>query len=200
MDNNDQAISGVLWDMDGVLADTGELHFQSWVMALSEVGIPFDRKKFRQTFGMNNKGILSILLGHPPEPSFLANVSDRKESLFRQMIRGKVHPMPGVQTWLERLQSMDYRQAVASSATIASIDALVDEMQIRSYFSAIVSAYSTTGLSLGITTGLNIIGRMVIILTMFAGRLGAITIMISLMGRDRGEKLVDYPEESILIG
>jgi beta-phosphoglucomutase family hydrolase len=141
MDNNDQAISGVLWDMDGVLVDTGELHFQSWVMALTEVGIPFDSDKFRQTFGMNNNGILSILLEHPPEPAFLANVSDRKESLFRQMIRGKVHPMPGVRTWLERFQSMGCRQAVASSAPMANIDALVDEMQIRAYFSAIVSAY-----------------------------------------------------------
>jgi len=64
----------------------------------------------------------------------------------------------------------------------------------------VVSAYSTTGLSLGITTGLNTIGRLIIIFTMFAGRLGAITIMISLLGRDPGEKLVDYPEESILIG
>jgi beta-phosphoglucomutase family hydrolase len=141
MDNHDQAISGVLWDMDGVLVDTGEFHFQSWVMALTEVGIPFDRDKFRQTFGMNNNGILSILLEHPPEPAFLANVSDRKESLFRQMIRGKVHPMPGVRMWLERLQSMGCRQAVASSAPMANIDALVDEMQIRAYFSAIVSAY-----------------------------------------------------------
>ena len=64
----------------------------------------------------------------------------------------------------------------------------------------VVSAYSTTGLSLGITTGLNTFGRLVIIFTMFAGRLGAITIMISLMGRDKNKKLVDYPEESILIG
>jgi trk/ktr system potassium uptake protein len=64
----------------------------------------------------------------------------------------------------------------------------------------VVSAYSTTGLSLGITTGLNTIGRLIIIFTMFAGRLGAITIMISLLGRDPGEKLVDYPEESILVG
>jgi trk system potassium uptake protein len=64
----------------------------------------------------------------------------------------------------------------------------------------VVSAYSTTGLSLGITTGLNTIGRLIIIFTMFAGRLGAITIMISLMGRDKSRKLVDYPEESILIG
>jgi len=64
----------------------------------------------------------------------------------------------------------------------------------------VVSAYSTTGLSLGITAGLNTIGRLIIIFTMFAGRLGAITIMISLLGRDTGKKLVDYPEESILIG
>ena len=64
----------------------------------------------------------------------------------------------------------------------------------------VVSAYSTTGLSLGITAGLNTIGRLIIIFTMFAGRLGAITIMISLLGRDKGTKLVDYPEESILIG
>jgi trk system potassium uptake protein TrkH len=64
----------------------------------------------------------------------------------------------------------------------------------------VVSAYSTTGLSLGITTGLNTIGRVILICTMFAGRLGAITIMISLLGRDTSKKLVDYPEESILVG
>jgi trk system potassium uptake protein TrkH len=64
----------------------------------------------------------------------------------------------------------------------------------------VVSAYSTTGLSLGITTGLNTAGCLIIIFTMFAGRLGAITIMISLLGRDKGKKLIDYPEESILIG
>jgi len=64
----------------------------------------------------------------------------------------------------------------------------------------VVSAYSTTGLSLGITSGLNTIGRLVIIFTMFAGRLGAITIMISLLGHGKGKNLIDYPEESILIG
>ena len=54
----------------------------------------------------------------------------------------------------------------------------------------VVSAYSTTGLSLGITGGLNTIGRLIIIFTMFAGRLGAITIMISLLGRDKGKNLL----------
>lgn len=145
MDNNNQAVKGVLWDMDGVLADTGELHYQSWVIALKEVSIPFDHEKFRQTFGMNNTGILSTLLGHAPDSAFLSRVSDRKESLFRQMVYGKVQPLPGVRTWLERLQGMGYLQAVASSAPMANIDALVDEMQIRSYFAAIVSAFDLPG-------------------------------------------------------
>ena len=64
----------------------------------------------------------------------------------------------------------------------------------------VVSANSTTELSLGITTGLNTIGRSIIIFTMFAGHPGAITIMISLLGHDKKQKLLDYPEESILVG
>ena len=64
----------------------------------------------------------------------------------------------------------------------------------------VVSAYSTTGLSLGITAQLNDFGRLVLIATMFCGRLGAITVMIALLGQEPRQKLIDYPEESILIG
>jgi trk system potassium uptake protein TrkH len=77
---------------------------------------------------------------------------------------------------------------------------LTNPFNLEQVLFEVVSAYSTTGLSLGITSGLNTIGQWVIIFTMFAGRLGAITIMISLLGRDKRTKLVDYPEESILIG
>jgi trk system potassium uptake protein TrkH len=77
---------------------------------------------------------------------------------------------------------------------------LTNPFSLQESLFEVVSAYSTTGLSLGITTGLNMIGRLIIIFTMFAGRLGAITIMISLLGRDRKTGLVDYPEESILVG
>ena len=64
----------------------------------------------------------------------------------------------------------------------------------------VVSAFSTTGLSLGITPYLNIYGRWIIILVMFCGRLGAVTVMVALLGREPRKKLVEYPEEPILIG
>jgi trk system potassium uptake protein TrkH len=77
---------------------------------------------------------------------------------------------------------------------------LTNPFNLEQVLFEVVSAYSTTGLSLGITTGLNPVGRLIIIFMMFAGRLGAITIMISLLGRGKSENLIDYPEESILIG
>jgi beta-phosphoglucomutase family hydrolase len=139
------AKQGVIWDMDGVLVDTGEFHFPAWSQALSEHGIPFTRELFRTTFGMNNAGILEVLLGRTPTPELLAEISDRKEQLFRQAVRGHAQPLPGVLAWLERLRVAGRRQAIASSAPPANIDALVDELGLRTYFDAIISGFDLPG-------------------------------------------------------
>lgn len=138
-------VRGVIWDMDGVLVDTGEFHFQAWSQALLEHGIPFTRESFRATFGMNNAGILTTLLGQTPAPELLAEISDRKEQLFRQAVRGHAQPLPGVLAWLERLRAAGLRQAIASSAPPANIDALVDELGLRGYFDTIASGFDLPG-------------------------------------------------------
>jgi beta-phosphoglucomutase family hydrolase len=136
---------GVLWDLDGVLVDTGEFHFQTWSGLFAGYGIPFTHELFRATFGMNNAGILTTLLGHKPTPELLAEISDRKEQRFREAVRGRAQPLPGVLAWLERLKAAGLRQAIASSAPPANIDALVDELGLRAYFEAIVSGFDLPG-------------------------------------------------------
>jgi HAD superfamily hydrolase (TIGR01509 family) len=136
---------GILWDMDGVLVDTGEFHFQAWLQALPEYGFQMTRDLFQATFGMNNTGVLSTLFGQPPAPELLAEISDRKEQLFRQAIRGYATPLPGVRAWLERLQAAGAQQAIASSAPQANIDTLVDELGLRSYYAALVSGVDLPG-------------------------------------------------------
>jgi trk system potassium uptake protein TrkH len=64
----------------------------------------------------------------------------------------------------------------------------------------VVSAFSTTGLTLNVTSTLNPFGRLLIILVMFWGRLGAVTIMLVLLKRHAGDSLVRYPEETVLVG
>ena len=136
---------GILWDLDGVLVDTGKFHFRAWSQVLSEHSIPFTRESLHATFGMNNTGILSVLLGQTPSPELLAEVSDRKERLFRQAVRDHIRPLPGVRVWLERLKAAGARQAIASSAPPANIDALIDGIGLRPYFTAIVSGADLPG-------------------------------------------------------
>lgn len=61
-----------------------------------------------------------------------------------------------------------------------------------------ISAYATVGLSLGITAGLSVFGRIVLLLNMFLGRVGALTFFISFTrGKDSGGGKINYPECSV---
>lgn len=68
------------------------------------------------------------------------------------------------------------------------------------YLFEATSAFGTVGLSTGITTSLTVPGRIVIILLMFIGRVGPLTLAIELAGAGK-KKAYRYPdEENILVG
>lgn len=130
---------GVIWDLDGVLADTTEAHFQAWAEALSAWDIPFDRSLFDRVFGMNNVDTLTELLRRPPTQEELVGIADNKELFFRQHAGDLVRPMPGAIRLLDELEQGGWVQGVASSAPQENIDLLVDAFGIRRYFAAILS-------------------------------------------------------------
>ena len=77
---------------------------------------------------------------------------------------------------------------------------LSQHLELSAVLFEVVSAFSTTGLSLGVTGQLDTFGRLVEIALMFWGRLGAITIVLVLLKRGGRETLVKYPEEIVLVG
>ncbi|MBD2426391.1 TrkH family potassium uptake protein [Phormidium sp. FACHB-1136] len=76
-----------------------------------------------------------------------------------------------------------------SNPTISFIDVLFES----------VSAFATVGLSTGITADLSDVGKYVIIITMYLGRLGILLFMAALLG-DPKPTAIQYPEEDLLIG
>ena len=63
------------------------------------------------------------------------------------------------------------------------------------------SAIATVGLSLGITSKLSVLGRLIIIVAMFIGRLGPVTIVLALANRSNANKnLIKYPEGKVSVG
>ena len=82
-------------------------------------------------------------------------MGERKELLFREMVKGQVQPLPGVQSWLERLQAENLpgnggepylvRSAIASSAPQANVEALIYELGLEESFYAMVSGADMPG-------------------------------------------------------
>lgn len=83
--------------------------------------------------------------------------------------------------------------ALATWALLMTNDLLLNEALFE-----VVSAFATSGLSLSVTGRLNTAGQIIIMLMMFWGRLGALTLVLALA--NPGQPLVAYPEESVLIG
>ena len=69
---------------------------------------------------------------------------------------------------------------------------------IRAFFET-VSAFGTVGLSTGITSGLSSLGKTLLIITMFVGRLGPLTIGVAMM-REVKDLRFRYPEKRVLVG
>lgn len=64
----------------------------------------------------------------------------------------------------------------------------------------VLSAFGTVGLSLGLTPHLSILGKLIIMLLMFVGRVGIFTSMYAILNQKVKVDLIRYPEENILIG
>ena len=93
-----------LWDIDGTLVDTSELHFAAWVRLCNEQGRAFDRADFAATFGKRNPESLAYLFGTSLNLKQIADWGDRKESYYQAAARAGVSLLPGVRELLTKLK------------------------------------------------------------------------------------------------
>jgi beta-phosphoglucomutase len=129
----------ILWDMDGVLVDSGQVHFHAWQNVLKPYDIPYAWDIFANTFGMTNTAIIKDLFENPSF-DFIRELDDEKERQFRANVPGNVRQIPGAWQWLQRFKTWNYPQAICSSAPPANIETLLDEVGMRPFFDALVSA------------------------------------------------------------
>ncbi|AKG54109.1 HAD family hydrolase [Dehalogenimonas sp. WBC-2] len=131
---------GVIWDMDGVIIDSAELHFQSWRDALGKRGIEMTRAQFDNTFGRRNDDIISYVTGRPPVTEEVRAIGDEKEAAYRRMVVGQARVFPGVIELMRALKESDFKQAVASSAPPENVALIIRELSLESLIDATVDA------------------------------------------------------------
>ena len=132
---------GAIFDWDGVIIDSAELHEQSWHRLATGLGKPIAPGSFLRGFGMKSAWIIEKIHRWATEPAEVARLTDRKEALYREIVaQSEIAPLPGAVTWLERLHEAGVPCAVASSTHRLNIEAVLDRIGLQNAFRAIVSA------------------------------------------------------------
>jgi beta-phosphoglucomutase len=130
---------GVIFDMDGVIVLTENAHWQSWVAAADLRGVTLEYPTFLSCFGRTNPDVIPILFGPHISPEESAEIADKKEVAFRDIIRNAMPLAPGLESLLNKLKSNGVRLAVGSSAPPENVDLVLDAGKIRPWFDAVVN-------------------------------------------------------------
>ena len=133
----------VIWDVDGTLVDTAELHFRAWAELCEGVGRPFTRADFAATFGRRNPEIFEHLFGDRFEAAAVDEMGLRKEELYRAAAGQGVELLPGVRDLLVALHAAGFKQAIGSSAPLVNVELILRITHSATFFDAISSAEDT---------------------------------------------------------
>src|SRR5262249_8300985 len=121
----ERGMHAAIWDVDGTMVDTAELHYRAWCKLAEEIGKPFSRADFTATFGRRNPEIIHQLFNSRFSASEVAQIGERKEVLYRSEAKHGVDLLPGARSLLEGLLAVGFKQGIGSSAPRANIDLIL---------------------------------------------------------------------------
>ena len=129
----------VIWDMDGVIADTAPYHFRAWQDVFQKHGKEYSKAAFSENFGKRNDAIIKNVLGGDTPDSLIDTIANEKEANFRKQARGNIKPLPGVIDLMTALNKDGVVQALGSSAPLENIQLIIREIGIGDYLKVIIS-------------------------------------------------------------
>lgn len=133
-------IRGVIFDLDGVIVLTDELHFQSWMRLTAEEGIPFDRALNQRLRGLGRLESLAIVLEQAPRsytPAEQAALAQRKQVIFLELAQHLTAAdlLPGVVETIRELRRRGIKTAVGSSSRNTAI--ILEHLGLRDQFDVV---------------------------------------------------------------
>lgn len=129
---------GVIFDMDGVLIDSADAHLRSWRLLGEENGATISHEQFMRTFGRPNREIIPILLDEH-DGRRVARLAERKEEIYRDLIREDPPLVDGASALLRELQERGVRIGIGSSGPPANIRLVVEALGAEHLIRAVVS-------------------------------------------------------------
>lgn len=119
-----------IFDIDGTLVDSNELHVDSWDRAFRRYGKEFPREQLRAQIGKGSDQYLPEFLSPDEIDRFGKELDDYRSDLFKKEYLPKVRPFPKVRELFQRIRDDHKRIVLASSGKKADTKYYVDLLQI----------------------------------------------------------------------
>ena len=136
-------LKGFIFDLDGVITDTAELHYRAWKRLADKEGIPFTREENEALRGISRRESLLILLkGARCSEDDLLSMLERKNRYYQELILGITQNdvLPGVMKLLMEIRLAGGKTALASESKNAN--EVVLHLSVDWLFDATSDGYS----------------------------------------------------------
>lgn len=131
---------GVIFDMDGVLVDSGAHHRAAWQALLAELGVPVPDEFWRRTIGRPAEEAVGRLLGRALTPGQARELGRRKHEHYEKLARQGLPAIPGAPEFVAALGRRGVPRAVATSARRADAATLLGTLGLLRHFEIVVTA------------------------------------------------------------
>ncbi|MGE7205567.1 YhjD/YihY/BrkB family envelope integrity protein [Sphingomonas sp. NPDC019816] len=131
--------AAVLFDIDGTLIDSNDLHVTAWHRAFAEAGHDVDRAAIHDQIGKGADNLVPALLPDLSEDA-QHRLADAHGRLFKQDYIARAKPFPGARALIERVHAAGSKVVLASSASGEELDHYVALLGIESLVSATTSS------------------------------------------------------------
>ncbi|HKP92703.1 MAG TPA: HAD family phosphatase [Chthoniobacterales bacterium] len=114
-------IRGVIFDLDGTLVDSNELHVRAWEETFRHFGKEIPRERLREQIGKGGDQYLPVFLDECEMREFGEEADKYRGEVFKKKYLSEVKPFPKVRELFERLRADGKKIALASSGKDAEV-------------------------------------------------------------------------------
>jgi HAD superfamily hydrolase (TIGR01509 family) len=139
MKTND-ALQAVVFDLDGVIANTEDLYEEASQIVLSRRGKTYDAVLREQMMGRPAIVALQLMIDCHSLPDAIEDLMSECKSILEAPMSASLAAMPGLEELLDTLQAAEIPLAVATSSTTAYADQVLSRLGVKDRFRFVLTA------------------------------------------------------------
>lgn len=129
-----------LFDLNGTMIDDMQYHIKAWHGILNGLGANISMERMKEEcYGKNDELLERMFPGRFSEDE-KREMSFEKERHYQVAFKPHLQLLPGLDVFLKEARKQNIKMAIGSAAIMFNIDFVLDNLHIRDYFSALVSA------------------------------------------------------------